>query len=71
MGIKSGVIWKREKYNIKVAILNNHFEIYVNDEKVMDYTDENDAYLYGCIGFCGKDGAHTHYEGFSFISRDR
>ena len=61
----------KEKYNIKVAILNNHFEIYVNDEKVMDYTDENDAYLYGCIGFCGKDGAHTHYEGFSFISRDR
>ena len=36
----------------------------------MDYTGENNVYLYGCIGFFGKNGAHTHYEDFSFISRD-
>ncbi len=57
--------WKKDEvYKFKAEITNNHYHIYVDDELLIEYTDEEHPYLNGQVGFSNFGGSHTHYKGF-------
>ncbi len=55
----------QQTYNLRVEAKGNTFSVYVNEEKVIDFTDEENPYLYGQVGFSNSHGSHTHYKGYS------
>ncbi|MEX2104568.1 MAG: ADP-ribosylglycohydrolase family protein [Bacilli bacterium] len=57
--------WSADKeYKIAVKALGNQYEIFVNDELMIVYTDVSNPYLNGMIGFSNFSGSHTHYSSF-------
>ncbi|HEX7066058.1 MAG TPA: ADP-ribosylglycohydrolase family protein [Bacillales bacterium] len=58
--------WEYEnKYVIRVKAVDDHFIVSVNGEQVLEYTDHENPYLTGQIGFSNFNGSHTHYKAFS------
>ena len=61
----TGFLWKHnEEYVIKVEAIGSHFKIYADGNLLLEYTDNNQPYLAGQIGFSNFNGSHTHYRGF-------
>lgn len=57
--------WDKNKpYKIKVEAIDNNYCIYVNDQLLLEYTDKDNPYITGQIGFSNFKGSHTHYKGF-------
>lgn len=57
--------WKRgNSYNIKVEAVDNNYRIFIDDELILSYKDEDSPYLTGQVGFSNFKGSHTHYAGF-------
>lgn len=52
-------------YNIRVKATGNEFFIYVNNKLIIRYTDDNNPYLKGQIGFSNFLASHTHFKCFS------
>jgi ADP-ribosylglycohydrolase len=62
----SSYLWDdSHSYTLSVEAIDNHFTVYINAEKVIEYTDKENPYLYGQVGFANFNGSHTHYKGFS------
>jgi ADP-ribosylglycohydrolase len=58
--------WEAGKaYTIRVKAVGNRFEVAVNGQALLNYTDDQDPYLKGQIGFSNFQGSHTHYKSFS------
>lgn len=53
---------------LAVRAAGNRFRLFVDGVAVMDYTDEDQPYLKGMIGFSNSEGSHTHYKGFALTS---
>lgn len=57
--------WELQReYIIGVEAVGNRFRISVDGIVVLDYTDDQDPYLNGQVGFSNFSGSHTHYRGF-------
>jgi ADP-ribosylglycohydrolase len=62
--------WKHEtEYRISVAATGNRFDITINGQQMMSYTDSDEPYLTGQIGFSNRGGSHTHYKGYKVKGR--
>ncbi|NGP45702.1 hypothetical protein G4V62_12325 [Bacillaceae bacterium SIJ1] len=53
-----------KKYLLKVRAIDQEFTVYVNDERILQFTDNDSPYLTGQIGFSNFHGSHTHYRRF-------
>jgi ADP-ribosylglycohydrolase len=61
--------WKHgEAATIAVKAVGNRFEVSVNGNLLISYTDESSPYLTGMIGFSNDGGSRTHYRGFNLTS---
>ncbi|TBL74596.1 ADP-ribosylglycohydrolase family protein [Paenibacillus thalictri] len=50
---------------ISVKAEGSRFQVVVNGTSLIDYTDNENPYLTGMIGFSNAEGSHTHYRGFT------
>jgi ADP-ribosylglycohydrolase len=53
------------EYCLGVHALENQYKIFVNDQLILQFVDQNEPYLSGQIGFSNFAGSHTHYKGFN------
>ncbi|MGN7297184.1 ADP-ribosylglycohydrolase family protein [Ferdinandcohnia sp. SAFN-114] len=61
----SDYVWKVGKeYTLKIEAKGKHYKIFVDDQVALEYTDTENPYLFGQIGFSNVNGSHTHYKGF-------
>ncbi|PZE20540.1 ADP-ribosylglycohydrolase family protein [Paenibacillus xerothermodurans] len=59
-------VWRTEEtYSITVEANGNRFKISVNGEPKIEYSDNDQPYLTGQIGFSSFHGSHSHFKGFS------
>lgn len=57
--------WTYDKvYVLRVEAVSNHFKVFVDDQFVFDYVDENTPYLNGQVGFSNFESSHTHYQSY-------
>jgi ADP-ribosylglycohydrolase len=61
------LIWQPEQpVAITVRAVGDCFQVSANGgNAVLDYTDGDQPYLSGMIGFSNAEGSHTHYTGFN------
>jgi hypothetical protein len=53
-----------KEYSLQIEAKESQYKVYVNDQLVLQFVDQNDPYLSGQIGFSNFNGSHTHYKGF-------
>ncbi|WHY66479.1 ADP-ribosylglycohydrolase family protein [Neobacillus sp. SuZ13] len=64
--VSTSYLWDdQQSYRLMVEAKDNHFIVSVNGDKVIEYTDIDNPYLFGQVGFSNFNGSHTHYAGFS------
>ena len=62
----SSYLWDdQQSYQLTVEAKDNHFIVSVNGDKVLEYIDNDNPYLFGKVGFSNFNGSHTHYAGVS------
>jgi len=55
--------WKTGKhYTVTVSVSGPRIKISVNKKELIDYTDKNNPWLYGSIGFSVRNGSHCAYK---------
>jgi ADP-ribosylglycohydrolase len=59
---ETGYLWETDKYyTITVDVSGSRIKASVNNKELIDYTDDKNPYLYGCIGFSVRNGSHCAY----------
>lgn len=57
--------WKLDNsYNIQVEANENRYRIFVDNQFVLTYEDQDSPYLTGQIGFSNLNASHTHFSRF-------
>ncbi|CAG7599769.1 hypothetical protein PAESOLCIP111_00338 [Paenibacillus solanacearum] len=61
--------WQAEQpVKIAVQARGNRFDIAADGVSLLSYTDAEQPYMTGMIGFSNAEASHTHYRGFSLVS---
>ncbi|WP_055667141.1 ADP-ribosylglycohydrolase family protein [Desnuesiella massiliensis] len=55
--------WQYEQaYKLRITAHKNKFTVYVDEKRMIDYTDTCNPYFKGQVGFSTLSGSHTHYK---------
>ena len=51
--------WEKEKeYRLAVRVKGNHMAAAIDGKVLLEYEDNDNPYLYGCIGTVVREGSH-------------
>jgi hypothetical protein len=57
--------WQADKtYTIRVEAIGNQYRIFIDNQQLIEYIDQDQPYLFGQVGFSNFHGSHTHYKGY-------
>ena len=54
----------RKEYSFKVEAKGDKISVRHADQKLMEYQDKENPYLFGCVGASVREGSHCHYRDF-------
>ncbi|MDI4645147.1 ADP-ribosylglycohydrolase family protein [Cohnella hashimotonis] len=55
--------WRHgDSYKLVVKMRGNHFAMHINDDLVLEFTDDDRPYGKGMVGFSSHENSHTHYK---------
>jgi len=59
---ETGFVWNlNQQYTIKVDVTRNHIKVAVDGKEVLDFTDNDNPYLNGCVGLSVNNGSRCAY----------
>ena len=57
--VKRAFPWEKEKeYRLAVRVKGNHMTAAIDGKVLLEYEDNDNPYLYGCIGTAVREGSH-------------